>query len=159
MYVCVFFVCLLVGHWLLLADGCRSWRVRLLPVEPSCGVWSWLFSVGACLEVAWQSEPDLVFGVVSVASAFAYVLVLLEVQHEEAPSEDMQTLPGSVAKQASVTIMMRTALFPFDRARLRNTTPSPIPVFQALSTAFREVLANHRFVLPTMDEVVSRVVL
>jgi hypothetical protein len=121
-------------------------------------VWAWLVLLGACQAVAWQSEPDLCLVWCRFASASAYVPFALQVQHEEAPSEEMLTLPGSVAKQASVTIMMRTALFPLDRARLRNTTPSPIPVFQALSTAFREVLANHRFVLPTMDEVVSRVV-
>jgi hypothetical protein len=81
-----------------------------------------------------------------------------QVFHEEAPPEEWLQLPGkgqAAAKQASVSIMLRTALFPHNRARLMNTTPSPIPVFQALSTAFREVLASHRFVLPTMDEVVS----
>ena len=121
-------------------------------------VWAWLLSLGASPAVEWQSAPHQCLVWCRFASAVASVHVALQVQHEEAPSEEMLHLPGPVAKQASVTIMMRTALFPFDRARLRNTTPSPIPVFQALSTAFREVLANHRFVLPTMDEVVSPLV-
>jgi hypothetical protein len=80
----------------------------------------------------------------------------LQVFHEEAPPHEWLQLPGkAAAKQASVTLMLRTALFPHNRARLMNSTPSPVPVFHALSTAFREVLASHRFVLPTMDEVVS----
>ena len=84
------------------------------------------------------------------------VCFALQVQHEEAPPEEWFQLPGkAAAKQASVTLMLRTALFPFNRARLGNSTPSPQPVFQALSTAFQEVLASHKFVLPTMDEVVA----
>ena len=88
---------------------------------------------------------------------FVAVCFALQVQHEEAAPEETLPLPGKkgVVKQASVTLMMRTALFPFNRARLGNSTPSPVLVFQALSTAFREVLASHRFVLPTMDEVVA----
>ena len=107
----------------------------------SCGcvclvVWSYVFGCG----VVW------LFAVCSASQVF----------HEEAPLDEWLQLPGkAAAKQASVSIMLRTALFPHNRARLMNTTPSPIPVFQALSTAFREVLASHRFVLPTMDEVVS----
>ena len=81
----------------------------------------------------------------------------LQVQHEEAPSEEWLQLPGkaAAAKQVSVTLMLRTALFAHARARIGTSTPSPVPVFHALSIAFREVLASHRFVLPTMDEVVS----
>jgi hypothetical protein len=83
----------------------------------------------------------------------------LQVFHEEAPPDEWLQLPGKAGKgpsrPASVSIMLRTALFPHNRARLMNSTPSPIPVFHALSTAFREVLASHRFVLPTMDEVVA----
>jgi hypothetical protein len=81
----------------------------------------------------------------------------LQVQHEEAPPEEWLQLPGkaAAAKQVSVTLMLRTALFAHARARIGTSTPSPVPVFHALSIAFREVLASHRFVLPTMDEVVS----
>ena len=80
----------------------------------------------------------------------------LQVQHEEAPPEEWLQLPGkAAAKQASVTLMLRTALFAHARARLGTSTPSPVPVFHALRIAFREVMASHRFVLPTMDEVVS----
>ncbi len=105
--------------------------------------------VWSCVSlVVWSKLFVCLFAVCAASQVF----------HEEAPPEEWLQLPGkgmAAAKQASVSIMLRTALFPHNRARLMNTTPSPIPVFQALSTAFREVLASHRFVLPTMDEVVS----
>ena len=109
-----------------------------------------------CL-VVWSCVCLVVWSYVFVC-LFVCLFSASQVFHEEAPPEEWLQLPGkgqAAAKQASVSIMLRTALFPHNRARLMNTTPSPIPVFQALSTAFREVLASHRFVLPTMDEVVS----
>ena len=94
--------------------------------------------------------------VVVCVCLFVCLFSASQVFHEEAPPEEWLQLPGKAAsKQASVSIMLRTGLFPHNRARLMNSSPSPVPVFQALSTAFREVLASHRFVLPTMDEVVS----
>jgi hypothetical protein len=115
-----------------------------------CG---YVYVCGRLCLVVWSCVRLVVWSYVFV-SLFA-VCAALQVFHEEAPPEECLQLPGKAAKQASVTIMLRTALFPHNRARLGNSTPSPVPVFQALSTAFREVLASHRFVLPTMDEVVS----
>jgi hypothetical protein len=51
-----------------------------------------------------------------------------------------------------VTVMMRTALFPFNRARLRNTTPSPPALFEALARSFREAWASMEFRLPSLRE-------
>jgi hypothetical protein len=51
-----------------------------------------------------------------------------------------------------VTVMMRTALFPFNRARLRNTTPSPQALFEVLARSFREVWASMEFRLPSLRE-------
>ncbi len=118
-----------------------------------CG---YVYVCGRMCLVVWSCVCLVVWSHVFVC-LFA-VCAASQVFHEEAPPEEWLQLPGkgqAAAKQASVSIMLRTALFPHNRARLMNTTPSPIPVFQALSTAFREVLASHRFVLPTMDEVVS----
>ena len=150
-------VCLFVGPWSL---ACSSlWFPAGLLVTCS----TVLYGLGVVAFTGGFSGGGMaictrsVFGVVSVRICSCFRSCCFA-GPARAGSEEMLHLPGPAAKQASVTIMMRTALFPLDRARLRNTTPSPIPVFQALSTAFREVLANHRFVLPTMDEVVSPLV-
>jgi hypothetical protein len=54
--------------------------------------------------------------------------------------------------QTSVTVMLRTALFPFNRARMRNTTPSPVVVFQALARSFRESCARGVWRFPSLAE-------
>ncbi len=55
----------------------------------------------------------------------------------------------------SVTIMCRTALFPHNQARLRNTTPSPPCVFYALAESFRSSFAALPFRLPTLPEILQ----
>jgi hypothetical protein len=75
-----------------------------------------------------------------------------EVHHEE-PHR------GEVLKwkkqNLSVAIMLRTSLFPYNRARLRNTTPSPVPVFESLALSFRQALVSEAFVLPSYAQVMA----
>ena len=52
----------------------------------------------------------------------------------------------------AVTVMFRTALFPYNRARLRNTTPSPSVVFERLVQHFRHSFSSDVFRLPTLAE-------
>ena len=74
-----------------------------------------------------------------------------QVTHEAAlRSDDLLEVPG--LGRLGVNIMMRTALFPFNRARMRNTTPSPPAVFEALNRCFRESFAAHALRLPTRAE-------
>ena len=59
---------------------------------------------------------------------------------------------GELFHGVAVTVQMRTALFPNDRARQRDTTPSPRKVFFLLAETFREHWALQRFRLPTLGE-------
>jgi hypothetical protein len=52
----------------------------------------------------------------------------------------------------SVSVMMRCALFGHNRARLRGTTPSPIPFFHILAEVFSSEMASASWRLPSMDE-------
>ena len=56
------------------------------------------------------------------------------------------------AEGLSVTVMCRAALFAANRSRLRKTTPSPQVFFRTLVESFRQALAEHIFVLPTLAE-------
>jgi hypothetical protein len=72
------------------------------------------------------------------------------VTHELAEDHELLHVPG--LGRLGVNVMMRTALFPFNRARLRNTTPSPQALFEALARSFRETLASMEFRLPSLRE-------
>jgi hypothetical protein len=63
-----------------------------------------------------------------------------------------QAGPEELVDGMSVTVMMRTALFPHCRSRLRNTTPSPPILFQTLAASFRESLAVGSWVLPAIGD-------
>jgi hypothetical protein len=52
----------------------------------------------------------------------------------------------------SVTVMLRTALFPYNHARLRNTTPSPVVVFRALARSVRDSCARGNWRFPSLAE-------
>ena len=96
-------------------------------------------------------HPDVL---VSNAPGTVYVGQLTgprhQVTHEAAEPHDLLEVPG--LGRCGVNIMMRTALFSFDRARLRNTTPSPVAFFEVLARCFREGLAAAAFRLPTLAE-------
>ena len=74
-----------------------------------------------------------------------------QVHHRVASSpSELLHLPGF--GQVSVTVMLRTALFPYNRARMRNTTPSPVVVFHALARSFRESCARGAWRFPSLAE-------
>jgi hypothetical protein len=75
-----------------------------------------------------------------------------KVHHQD--SADLLSLPG--LGKCSVTVMLRTGLFPHNRSRLRNVTPSPPEVFYALSDVFKEFLAKAEWTLPTLPEVMAK---
>ena len=76
-----------------------------------------------------------------------------QVHHRAAAETELLDL-GALGRCA-VTVMLRTALFPHNRSRLRNTTPSPVGVFDALTSAFRQVMATEDMFLPTLGECMS----
>ncbi len=71
-----------------------------------------------------------------------------EVSHHGTLQGELLQLPG--LGDCSVTIMMRTALFPACRSRLRNTTPSPAKMFTAVAEALRAGMASSTWKLPTL---------
>ena len=72
-----------------------------------------------------------------------------QVVHKDAPRyEYLQAAAGDL----SVTCMMRTSLFPGSWSRLKNTTPSPIPMFEALAAAFTRYLQTEELHLPSMGD-------
>lgn len=72
----------------------------------------------------------------------------VKVHHREAAKEDLMEVPG--LGLLSVTVMFRTSLFAFDKSRLRNTTPSPVPFFQALAESFRSSISQGSWELPSL---------
>lgn len=70
--------------------------------------------------------------------------------HHRAP-DAAELLDGNL----SVTVMLRTSLFPYNRARLRNTTPSPRPFFELLAETFRAYSVEMPWRLPTLAECVQ----
>lgn len=73
-----------------------------------------------------------------------------QVHHSKASRHELLDVPG--LGPCSVTLMLRAALFPHNRARSRNTTPSPVEVFEALVSEFRSALRQKRFRLPSLAE-------
>ena len=73
-----------------------------------------------------------------------------QVTHMAAEPDELLELPG--LGHCGVNIMMRTALFPYNRARLRDTTPSPQPFFEVLARCLREAMAQYAFRLPSLAE-------
>ena len=73
-----------------------------------------------------------------------------QVTHEATLPGELLEVPG--LGSCGVSVMLRTALFPHNRARLRNTTPSPLPVFEALARCFRDGLAARPLRLPSLAE-------
>jgi len=59
----------------------------------------------------------------------------------------------------SVTVMCRTCLFPHNRSRLRNVTPSPQEFFFALAESFRGSFAAHELRCPSLQDVLHQVAL
>jgi hypothetical protein len=90
----------------------------------------------------------LVFGMVQFVLGYRAG----EVHHEEPHRGEVLMWKE---QKLSVAIMLRTSLFPYNRARLRNTTPSPVPVFESLALSFLHALAAESFVLPSYAQVMA----
>ena len=73
-----------------------------------------------------------------------------QVHHKECPDDYLWSVPK--LGRLSVAVMMRTSLFAANRSRLRDTTPSPVPMFHALARVFRETLWRRQVLLPTVAE-------
>jgi hypothetical protein len=67
------------------------------------------------------------------------------------PSMADQLLPHFLG-QMSVTIMLRTTLFPHDRSRLMGTTPAPQVWYHRLAASFSTSLATMQWQLPSLAE-------
>ena len=76
-----------------------------------------------------------------------------QVTHEKGEPDEYLEVPG--LGRCSVAVMMRTALFPKNRARLRDTSPSPRPLFEVLHRCFREALAEMTILLPSLPACLS----
>ena len=61
--------------------------------------------------------------------------------------------PEEELRAHTVSVMLRTCLFPYNRARCQNTTPSPPEVFRALASSLTEHLVAHRLELPSLARV------
>lgn len=66
--------------------------------------------------------------------------------------KDLESLEATGQEGWSVTVMVRTALFAANRARQRNTTPSPPEMFEALAGVFREFGATREWRMPTLRQ-------
>ena len=73
-----------------------------------------------------------------------------QVTHNLSQAGELLEVPG--LGRLGVNIMMRSALFGHDRARQRNTTPSPYALFEAFARSFRESFALTPLRLPTLRE-------
>jgi hypothetical protein len=75
-----------------------------------------------------------------------------QVVHRECEAAGLWS-PTPELSGLSVTVMVRTSLFPYCRSRLRNTTPSPEELFLTLAAKLREGLCGVQWVLPSLEEV------
>jgi hypothetical protein len=66
------------------------------------------------------------------------------VQHTPSPPDQL------LEKTQSVSVMMRTTLFPYTQSRIRGTTPHPVEFFHGISRSFALSLANSQWRLPTL---------
>jgi hypothetical protein len=73
-----------------------------------------------------------------------------QVLHQHADDDELLLVPGE--GKCSVTVMLRTGLFPHCRSRLRNTTPSPVKLFRSWAESFRISVASGLWRLPTLAE-------
>ena len=64
---------------------------------------------------------------------------------------DAELLDASPLGMTSVTVMLRTDLFPYFKSRLRNRLPTPKAALFRLAFVFREALVAHDWVLPKLE--------
>jgi hypothetical protein len=71
-----------------------------------------------------------------------------QVSHQPAAAGELLSL--AKLGDCSVTVMVRTALFPHCRSRTRNTTPSPKVLFRDLAAVLRAAVASGPWTLPSL---------
>ena len=76
-----------------------------------------------------------------------------QVHHVLSAEDELLNIPG--LGPCSVTVMARTALFPYGRARGRGATPCPTDFFEALAEGLRDALASSSWRLPMLAEVIE----
>lgn len=67
-------------------------------------------------------------------------------------AEDCELLSVPGLGRLSVTVITRTALFAANRARMRNTSPSPFALFEALARSFVQALAQGEWRQPHLQD-------
>lgn len=87
-------------------------------------------------------EPGTVW--LTCASSFRH-------QAEHQPSDDLMTF-GDL-KELSVAVIIRSSLFPFNRARLAARTPDPQIVFKTIAEAVATWQGEHTLWLPTLQQI------
>ena len=73
-----------------------------------------------------------------------------QVCHQRCRNDELLQVPGLGA--CSLTVMLRTALFPHCRSRTRNTTPSPPELLRVISDVCSRTFATEEFRFPTLQE-------
>ena len=89
-------------------------------------------------------EPGTVW--LSCAAAFCH-------QAEHQPSDDLTTF-GEIDK-LSAAVIIRSTLFPHDRARLTKNTPNPKVVFQTIAKAIETWQGQNKLTLPSLEQVIA----
>ena len=76
-----------------------------------------------------------------------------QVIHRQCGHHDLAYVPGVGFR--TVTIMMRTGLFPFFRSRNKDCLPKPPGLFSTLSNTFLQSMQLPGLRLPTLEEVMK----
>jgi len=99
-------------------------------------------------KIKFEQQPGTVF--LSCSSAFRH-----QVEHQYQPSADLMTF-GDL-ENLSVSVMFRSPLFPYNRARLAASTPSPKIVFQSIAASFEkwQSQSGQTLVFPSLQEVIG----
>ena len=63
--------------------------------------------------------------------------------------------PEELLDGHGVVLILRTALFPHDRSRGKQSIPQPEGVFRALASSFLASLQKEKFVLPTIEQCIE----
>ena len=77
-----------------------------------------------------------------------------QVRHVRSPSADL--LQDGSLNGWSSTVMMRSAIFPYDWAYVRNASPSPKDVFLAIADTFEKYTYAKDLRLPTFEECLAK---
>ena len=90
-------------------------------------------------EVRFEQQPGSVY--LGTATGAHHQVSHVETRH-----------PEEMLRAHSVSCILRTCLFPHNRARCMSTTPNPVAFFRELATGFTMHLSTERLVLPTLAQ-------